>query len=547
MSNIHYRGLLTLDKAILVGYAIFVVFSSCRIALKKKEQSSEAQGVADDFVFFGKKANKIIVAISLVSGLLSGVTFLGLPAYTYANGSGMAFTAIGTVVGNYVASKLTLPFFSKLKLKTPYEYIELRFGYFLRVTCALCFCFRSSLYIAVVMQAPAKILYILCGMQPWLTCLICIAFSTIITAKGGMGVVVYTDFIQSIALVIGVIFSLCLAIISLDEVNKADAPLNFRLHGGKFFSITNLSGDNFWFFIIGNSYAQLMYGTDQIAVQRLLSTKNLSSAQFANNITGVLSAILVILCSLLGVYINMFYKLKKVQPLINDTQYGSDDILLLFLLDKAPDGIVGIIVAAVMGCTLSVTCGNLNSAVTCFYVDVMHNKQVYSFRNISFYASLSFGLLSGVLAIGATYINLNMINFVNIILGLLMGPSSAVILLGMVSIRVNNGGMRLGFIFAILYTIYVLVAKLSCSQSTGILEGECNKLFVLGNVNSFIIALFLAMFTSIVAIVGSLIYPPLPYDSLKHLTIWSDVQHAMQSYDLEKKCTIEENEYLILS
>ena len=54
---------------------------------------------ANDYFLAGRSANNTVVAISLVSGLTSGISFIGTPAYAYSNGAGVLTIAASQVVG----------------------------------------------------------------------------------------------------------------------------------------------------------------------------------------------------------------------------------------------------------------------------------------------------------------------------------------------------------------------------------------------------------------------------------------------------------------
>ena len=58
---------------------------------------------ADNYFLAGRGANNLVVAISLLSGLTSGVSFLGVPAYGYENGVGVLFPIFaGQVIAGYM-------------------------------------------------------------------------------------------------------------------------------------------------------------------------------------------------------------------------------------------------------------------------------------------------------------------------------------------------------------------------------------------------------------------------------------------------------------
>jgi Na+(H+)/acetate symporter ActP len=102
-----------------------------------------------------------------------------------------------------VGALVLIPFFHSLDLVTAYTYFELRFGRTHRTIAALLFLSRVSLYLGVVLYAPALLLHTCLAFPLWATILFTGCLSTLWTIKGGMFAVVYTDAIQSIAMIIG--------------------------------------------------------------------------------------------------------------------------------------------------------------------------------------------------------------------------------------------------------------------------------------------------------------------------------------------------------
>src|ERR1043165_7924630 len=81
----------------------------------------------------------IIVAISVLAALFSGITYLGAPAYTYLND----LTYLWVVASFFIATPITtlvfLPFFRSLNIYTAYEYLGQRFDPRLRYTASSLF------------------------------------------------------------------------------------------------------------------------------------------------------------------------------------------------------------------------------------------------------------------------------------------------------------------------------------------------------------------------------------------------------------------------
>src|SRR5437588_9166364 len=92
----------------------------------RRRQSLKSYLLADQNIHW------IIVAVSVLAALFSGITYLGAPAEAFF----YDLTYLWVVVSFFVATPITtlifLPFFRALNLYTAYEYLERRFDRRLR-------------------------------------------------------------------------------------------------------------------------------------------------------------------------------------------------------------------------------------------------------------------------------------------------------------------------------------------------------------------------------------------------------------------------------
>ena len=103
-------------------------------------------------------------------------------------------------------------------------------------------------------------------------------------------------------------------------------------------------------------------GTDQIAIQRLMAIKDSEGAKRAAIETGCWNGLITLVFAFTGVYIHAYYRGKGYDPAASDA--NSNKIMFTFLLEETAPGFVGIVSAAILGCTLSVMSGGLNAAAT---------------------------------------------------------------------------------------------------------------------------------------------------------------------------------------
>jgi solute:Na+ symporter, SSS family len=489
----------------------------------KRRQENEEIGVNRDddekYFFAGHKANGFVVAMSLVSGLTSGISFLGIPAYAYKNGFGIVAICISPIIASYFVAWVIMPFYCNLHVKTVYSYLELRFNRSIRTGATLIFCFRMIAYLTVVIQAPALLFESTSGVPRWITATICGLGSTLFTMKGGMTTVIVTDFMQSIALVVGAICILGTAVAGSNGINDEDIDINYA----QYFSLSSWKGDNFWYFFIGtiatNIYA---IGTDQIAIQRLMSTKNLKSAQWTTIASGWLSSLMVLLLLLCGLYLRAFYRVHDNKPMHH---INEKNIVSQFMLHDTPPGFTGIIIASILGSTISVISGGLNSAAMCFHIDIIQNvfsKEANAAQVVqqSRYLTFLFGLSVTCLAVLLSYVKIDIITLSNLAVGLFVGPIGATFLVGIMVRRANSKGMLISLGATFFLIIYVLAGEIYCSSDYS-LSTICQSFFLYANMNAWATSALFGGFAALLGISLSYMSPAPPRENILNLTYWT--------------------------
>ena len=178
----------------------------------------------------------------------------------------------------------------------------------------------------------------------------------IYTYKGGMKAVVWTELVQA-----GVYISGGLAAVVIlgtlvpggwgtiwDTASAAGKTKAID------FNFTLSNPHTVWAGLIGGAFlAMASHGTDQLIVQRLMSSRSLKDAQRA-----IVGSGLVVFCQFflflsIGLGLWVFYR-GRVFPL-------TDQIFPSFILEQMPPGLVGLILAAIVAATMSTHSGAINS------------------------------------------------------------------------------------------------------------------------------------------------------------------------------------------
>ena len=560
------RGFAFLDYIFCIGYLLLTIYVSAKSAFAKEPAPTNTKDPGDEderehaslvdsdgnsaddqktpdaaekYFLAGRGASGLIVAISLLSGLTSGISFIGAPSYAYEHGASTIILALTAPVGAYIVSILIIPFYSRLRLSTPYTYLERRFSRTVRTAAAFLFVFRVSCYLAVVLQAPAILLNQSTGISKWLIVVVCGSFATLFTMKGGMKTVILTDFMQSIALLGGAAIAMVLAIRGAANSKppglvSADIRIDWS-----FFGAPSWRADNFWFMFIGPTFSYIAgLGTDQIAIQRLMAIKDSEGAKRAAIETGCWNGLITLVFAFTGVYIHAYYRGKGYDPAASDA--NSNKIMFTFLLEETAPGFVGIVSAAILGCTLSVMSGGLNAAATSFYVDILQNAYGLvatptQMVQISKKLTGWFGLTVTLLAALSTMLHMDIVDFSNTVSGLFGGPVCAVFLCGMLTRIANTRGMVFGFACAAIIIVVVMVGEIAC-QSKLREPLTCREgILYFANMNAWMVSFWLGLVTAVCGLGASVATEgPLMEDG-ELLTVWDIPKEKSAAWPTDKK------------
>ena len=370
-SSYQILHLSTLDLIVCVIF-LFITIS---VGLFSKKESSpttssttnkqQQDNNKDDYFTGGRKQSYLLVALSLLSGLTSGISFLGCPGLAFETGAVQLFFQLGGMLATPVITHLLIPFYHRSGVKTLYGFLHVRFGIVVRKVVAFTFIIRTVLYLSIVLVAPSIVVQIF-GVSQQGFILVCGSVSTLYTAKGGLASVLSTDALQSVALTVVVLF-----VFVSCWMNTTGLKIDTKLSDSKYWRVGFYSPPPLTIFsglIGGFTNVAAQAGADQIAVQRYLAVPTIKDAQKSAAI-GVITAALF---SFFQIYIGMllYSYFNGVSPVDS-----TDAILPFYVGSNMSYGSAGMCLAALTGCTMSVMSGGLNSVVTCSVFDLLGRKK----------------------------------------------------------------------------------------------------------------------------------------------------------------------------
>ena len=329
---------------------------------------------------FFKGENKspwYIVAFGMIGASISGVTFVSVPGMVRGMDMTYMQTVIGFFFGYLLVAHVLLPLYYRLNLTSIYTYLGHRIGIRTYRTGSVFFLLSRMLGTAAKLYLVCLILhtYVFREMNIpfWVIAAGTVALVWFYTQKSGIKTIVWTDTLQTLCLIVALIF----IIVSIAQHLNLDAKgmvqvIRENEHSRIFVFDDWVSRQNFFKqFISGIFIVIVMTGLDQDMMQKNLSCRNLKEAQKNMYCYGFAFIPLNLLFLCLGILLLVLAGKMQLQlPPTNDdilpmfaTQgYLGSSVLVLFT--------IGIIAAA-----FSNSDSALTSMTTSFCVDILDTNQ----------------------------------------------------------------------------------------------------------------------------------------------------------------------------
>lgn len=319
---------------------------------------------AEDYYLGHRETPWWAIGISVVATYIGAMTFLGGPAWAYKEGFKVIFIHINYPIAIFIVISVFLPFFYNSGVASIFDYLERRFGLASRTVMSSVFLFGNAAYSGIMLYTTALVLEFITGMDVVSAIMIVAAVAVTYTMLGGIAAVIWTDVIQSAILFIGAIITTYLLIDELPSgfigtlhELKADGvltPFESSLNPSKVATI--------WTGVIAMSiYHVVVYGVNQMMIQRSLAAKNIGDAKKSYILMGYLAFPIFVLFFGIGILFYSYY---------GGRSFDNENLILLeFVAKMGFPGLMGILTAAIVAAAMSSLDSSLNSMATVTTLD----------------------------------------------------------------------------------------------------------------------------------------------------------------------------------
>jgi Na+/proline symporter len=241
---------------------------------------------SNDTFFKGNKQSPwYVVAFGMIGASLSGVTFISVPGMIGGQEFAYMQGVFGFFVGYLVIAFVLLPLYYKLNVTSIYEYLNQRFGTTSYKTGAFFFLLSrvtgAAFRLFLVALAMQYIIFEQMGVPFWATVVISILLIWIYTYRGGIKTIVWTDTLQTLAMLTAVGVAIFLINQKFDwSFSEFLSSTEFTSKSKIFYFNDPFAKTYFWKYFIGGIFIAIaMTGLDQDMMQKNLTCKNNNDAQ----------------------------------------------------------------------------------------------------------------------------------------------------------------------------------------------------------------------------------------------------------------------------
>ena len=309
----------TIDWIVLIATLLVIVV----YGLYKSSTSRNIEGYFLD----NRSMPWWLVLLSIMGTQASAITFLSAPGQAFTDGMRFVQYYFGLPLAMVVLCITFVPAFAKLKVFTPYEFLEQRFDIKTRTFTAALFLLSRGFSTGISVYAPSIILSSLFGWNIFYTNILMGGVLIIYTVSGGAKAVAYT---QQLQLVI-IITAMCIAGYYIVHLLPANVSFADALHvsgaSGKLNVITTGFDKNGFVWkdkynlisgVVGGFFLALSYfGTDHSQVGRYLTAKNNTQSKLSLLINGLVKVPMQFLILLLGALLFVFYQFQPSPVFFN--------------------------------------------------------------------------------------------------------------------------------------------------------------------------------------------------------------------------------------
>ena len=359
-------NLQTIDFAVIVLYFLGIAWMGWCFA----GDTRSSRG----FLLGGGNMPIVTLAISVFMAAFSAFSMVMVPGEIFNHGLSMWVISLVSPPLTIVTCIIFMRFYFRIGAFTPFEYLERRYDRGVRTFIASLTLYLRIIYLGMVMYSTSKVFEGAAGWPAWRSILICGVVSMLLTAKGGLKAVVWSDVIQFGVMVGGLVSILVMLIHKIDGGFLTAMVYPFENGRGldqfakpEFFLVDPYVRLSFWLLLLGHVLGPIScMASDQMTVQRLLASGSYQKAVRTQALNACILTPALILLWVIGLAVFTFFSQHPELPV-----KSGDTALFTFIATQMPTPLPGLVLAAMFAATIS-TLNAVYSAMATVYLKEVH-------------------------------------------------------------------------------------------------------------------------------------------------------------------------------
>lgn len=460
LANEHYlqSQIVWIDWVIIVLYGLLLIGIGWYYSYRQKNK--------EDYYLGGRSVNPFFAGISLYVSFFSAITYLAIPGEVIKYGPLYALaTVVGVPVIILVANYFLIPYFMNLKIQSAYEILEKPLGKRIRSIGSIIFIITRFLWMALLLFLASKAMVVMMGWSEdyIFTIILVLGLITVYyTSFGGLKAVLFTDVIQFFILLLGAVMTIGVVGVKFGGFSAVipDSWTN-NWAGVDFISFNPYVRLTIFFAIINNiTWWLCTSGSDQMAIQRFLSTKDLKAARrtFIHSQSGMV--VITLLLMFVGFAVMNFYKIHPNLLTSGRSVFSNADFLFPhFVSSQFPPGMSGLIIAALFSASMSSLSSGINSVGSIVTNDILpllfgNYKNLDSLRNIRF-ISVFIGIVAVLLSLAIKFVPGNIVEVTSKTNGLFIAPLFNLFFMALFVKNAKPFGVFMGSVYGFLVALLI--------------------------------------------------------------------------------------------
>jgi SSS family solute:Na+ symporter len=454
------------DLVIIIFYFALVL----AIGLYLKEQAN----TGEDFFMAGREMTAWVAGLAFLSANLGSLELMGWAGNSYKYGILAAhWYWIGAIPSMLFLALIMMPFYYVCKTHSVPGYLKLRFGQDSQALSSISFALMTVLMSGINMYAMAVVMRVVLGWNIHVSILISSVTVAIYVALGGLRSAIFNEVLQFFLIWAGALLIPILGLIEAGGWTGLKAKILVNLteqhvaNPGAYTHAWSTLG-NFSDNPMGINWVGIVFGlgaviamgywtTDFLVVQRVLSAKDLRSAELAPIIGAAFKMMvpfIVILPGLLGLALLRDPQGQLLRLVPADVAWspagqaqglhGYDEVLPLMLARYCGPGLLGLGITALIAGFMSGMAGNVSAFTTVWTYDIygaLINKNATDEGKVKMGRWVT--VIGVAISIGTAYLVMHaqsIMDYVQALFSFFIAPLFGTVILGMLWKRATKAG-----------------------------------------------------------------------------------------------------------